>query len=225
MRRREVVAGLSGALAGALSNIKVFAADKPGACVLTPQTEDGPFYFDPRLHRVDITEGKPGVPLELVMRVVSVAGCSAIASARADVWQPDALGVYSGYDGQTGTGRERTLSAAGETFLRGTQFTDDTGAVCFKTIYPSWYTGRTPHIHFKVFVARDRVVTSQIYFPEEINEQIFGKIKPYRARDPVRGTFNHNDRYLNNGALGILCQIERRGDGYRATVDVGVAAG
>lgn len=224
MRRREVLAGLSGALAGALSNIEVFAADKPGACVLTPQTEDGPFYFDPRLVRADITEGKPGVPLELVLRVVSVAGCSPIARARADVWQSDALGVYSGYDKQTGTGTERTLSAVGQTFLRGTQFTDDAGSVRFKTIYPSWYTGRTPHIHFKVFVARDRVVTSQIYFPEEINDRIFGRIEPYKARDPVRGTFNHNDTYLGNGALGIMCDIEPRGAGYRATVDVGVAA-
>jgi protocatechuate 3,4-dioxygenase beta subunit len=226
MQRREVLAGLSGGvLAGALSNVRVFAADKPGACVLTPQTEDGPFYFDPKLVRADITEDRPGVPLELVLRVVFVAGCSAIARARADVWQSDALGVYSGYDKQTGTGQERTLSAVGQTFLRGTQFTDDNGAVRFKTIYPSWYTGRTPHIHFKVFVARNRVVTSQIYFPEEINEQIFGKIEPYRARDPLRGTFNHNDTYLNNGALGIMCDIERQGAGYRATVDVGVAAG
>jgi protocatechuate 3,4-dioxygenase beta subunit len=223
MRRREVLAGLGASVAGALSNIEVFAADAPGACVLTPQTEDGPFFFDPKLVRADITEGKQGMPLELVMRVVTVAGCSAIKSARADVWQPDALGLYSGYDKQTGTGVQRTLSATGKTFLRGTQFTNDAGAVSFTTIYPSWYTGRTPHIHFKVFLDRSRVITSQIFFPDDVNDQVFSAA-PYRARDPVRGTFNHNDTYLKNGTLGVLCQVSRHGAGYRATVDVGVAA-
>ena len=123
-----------------------------------------------------------------------------------------------------GTGEQRTVSATGQTFLRGTQFTGDAGSVSFTTIYPSWYTGRTPHIHFKVFLDRQRVVTSQIYFPDEINDQIFGKVAPYRPRDRARGTFNHNDTYLKNGDLGVLCRVDRHGAGFRASVDVGVAA-
>ena len=224
MRRRDVLVGLGAGVAGALPSFEAFAGDAPGACVLTPQTEDGPFYFDPTLVRADITEGKQGVPLDLVLRVVTVAGCSAIKGARADIWQVDALGIYSGYDKQTGTGEQRTVSATGQTFLRGTQFTGDAGSVSFTTIYPSWYTGRTPHIHFKVFLDRQRVVTSQIYFPDEINDQIFGKVAPYRPRDRARGTFNHNDTYLKNGDLGVLCRVDRHGAGFRASVDVGVAA-
>jgi protocatechuate 3,4-dioxygenase beta subunit len=208
-------------MAGVLPARQVFA-QATGACVLTPQTEDGPFYFDPKLVRADIKEDKQGVPLELVLRVVTVGDCSSISRVRADVWQVDALGVYSGYDRQTGTGEQRTLAAKGKTFLRGTQFTNDSGAVTFQTIYPSWYTGRTPHIHFKVFLTPTRVVTSQIFFPDEINNEIFGKIAPYRGRDPARGTFNTNDTYLRNGTLGVMCSIKRQGAGYHASVDVGV---
>lgn len=224
MQRREVVAGLSATLAGLAPAVDLFAQSaSAGACVLTPQTEDGPFYFDSKLVRADIREDKRGVPLQLVLRIVTAGDCSGIAKARADVWQTDALGVYSGYDKQTGTGEQRNISAKGTTFLRGTQFTDQAGQVTFQTIYPSWYTGRTPHIHFKVFLDRNRVVTSQIYFPDAVNEEVFGKVAPYRARDPKLGTFNHNDTYLANGALGVECRIARQAPGYRATVDIGVA--
>jgi hypothetical protein len=34
-------------------------------CVLTPEATEGPFYFDPKLVRSDITEGKRGPGLSL----------------------------------------------------------------------------------------------------------------------------------------------------------------
>lgn len=67
------------------------------------------------------------------------------------------------------------------------------------------------------------MVTLQTFFPDEISDQIFGKVAPYRARDRARGTFNHNDIYVRNGPRGALCKVGRQGSGYRATVDVGVA--
>ncbi|OKH59243.1 hypothetical protein NIES2130_10595 [Scytonema sp. HK-05] len=42
---------------------------KSKACVLTPQDVEGPYYFDPKLLRTDITEGKEGVPLKLKNKV------------------------------------------------------------------------------------------------------------------------------------------------------------
>ena len=32
------------------------------ACIVTPQSEEGPYYIDPKLVRADIAEGRPGVP-------------------------------------------------------------------------------------------------------------------------------------------------------------------
>jgi hypothetical protein len=47
------------------------AADQsPGQCRLLPQAVEGPFYFDPKLLRSDISEGRPGAPLQLQLRVI-----------------------------------------------------------------------------------------------------------------------------------------------------------
>ena len=68
----------------------------PNVCLLTPETTEGPYYIDPDLVRADITEGLPGVPLELVLQVVD-ADCGPVEGARVDVWHCDAAGNYSGY--------------------------------------------------------------------------------------------------------------------------------
>ena len=72
-----------------------------------------------------------------------------------------ALGLCSGYEKQSGVGGVSTKSAVGQQYLRGTQFTDQAGHVQFRTIFPSWYGGRTPHVHFKVFLGGSEVVASQ----------------------------------------------------------------
>src|SRR2546422_4873477 len=46
-------------------------------CTLTPEQIEGPFYLDQARIREDISEGKPGVPLDLVLRVLEAS-----ASAR-----------------------------------------------------------------------------------------------------------------------------------------------
>ncbi len=230
MRRREVIAGLSASLAASLPVAKSFAqadqsalstSEGAGACVLTITGDDGPFYFDPKLLRVNITEGKPGASLQLAIRVVEAGNCKEIVGARTDVWQADAMGLYSGYDKQTGVGAARTQSTLGQTFLRGTQLTGKDGAATFRTIYPSWYRGRTPHIHFKVFLGKQHVVTNQIIFPEDINDEVF-RSKPYNRHAHVRDTFNANDSYLKRDGSGVLCRIEKRDNGYRASLLVSV---
>jgi protocatechuate 3,4-dioxygenase beta subunit len=224
MQRREVIkAGLGASLAGAFPAAEVWgqAAGSVGACVLTIDGDDGPFYFDPKLVRTDIMEDKRGLPLELTMRIVSAGDCTAIKGARADVWQPDATGIYSGYEKQSGVGLSPPVSTKGQTFLRGTQFTDNDGAATFRTIYPSWYRGRTPHLHFKVYVGERDAVTNQIIFPEEINERVFAQ-SPYSDHKKVRDTFNADDTYLKRDGSGVMCRIEPSGKGYKASILVGL---
>ena len=74
--------------------------------------------FRSKLVRTDMTEGKPGAPLSLMLQVVEAENCASLKAVRVDVWNFDGLGVYSGY------ARQATGSTKGETFLRGTQFTD-----------------------------------------------------------------------------------------------------
>lgn len=180
-------------------------------CVVMPETTEGPFYVDPDLVRADITEGKAGVPVELLLQVVT-ADCEPVKDARVDVWHCDAEGNYSGF-GASGSGSKA--------FLRGTQFTDSEGIARFETIYPGWYPGRVTHIHYKVFLGERTVLTSQLFFPDEINERVYAGSAPYNAR-PASAATNASDwiaRRAGEGAVASLREKEKR---YTASLVVGI---
>ena len=217
-RRRAVIelAGIAIAAMGASSSVQ---AQTRGACVLTPEAGDGPFYLDPGLVRSDITSGKPGAPLALALQVVRAGDCATLGNARVDVWQADGVGLYSGYAQQPGVGGVSPQTVVGKQDLRGTQFTDVDGSVRFRTIFPSWYGGRTPHIHFKVFLGGNQVVASQIFFPDEVNNEVFTKWDPYREHVSKRTTFNNNDSIRQ----GVYSDVTRSGPSYSAKAVLVVA--
>ena len=68
-------------------------------CILTPEAVEGPFYFDPKLVRADITEGREGAPLALALQVVPATDCAAIKGVRVDLWHADGLGNAFGLSG------------------------------------------------------------------------------------------------------------------------------
>jgi protocatechuate 3,4-dioxygenase beta subunit len=55
--------------------------------------------------------------------------------------------------------------------LRGHQFTDSAGSYRLETIVPGVYPGRTRHIHVKVQAPGRAVLTTQLYFPGEPENQ------------------------------------------------------
>jgi protocatechuate 3,4-dioxygenase beta subunit len=195
----------------------------PGAhvCILTPQEEDGPFYFDAKLDRADITESKTGVPLGLTLQIVEARDCTPLKGARIDVWHADAIGYYSGERDQ---GDARDVSTTGQHFLRGSQVTNDDGQVSFTTVYPGWYKGRTAHIHCKVFLDDKNVLTTQIYFPDALSEFIYKNVKPYNTRKHERDTVNTTDYVLNKGGNDrtSFCNIKEEADRYLASLVIGV---
>jgi protocatechuate 3,4-dioxygenase beta subunit len=174
LTRREACAAAWIGVAGLVLGIsgRAGAEEQAGhsgakVCILTPEATEGPFYFDPKLVRSDITEGKRGAPLLLTLQTVEAKDCALLEGTRVDVWHADGLGLYSGY------ARQETGSTKGETFLCGTQFTGADGKMRYATIYPGWYPGRTPHIHFEVFIDNRNVITGQLYFPEHITEHVY----------------------------------------------------
>jgi protocatechuate 3,4-dioxygenase beta subunit len=183
--------------------------------MLYPQQTEGPFFLDDDLVRSDVTDGKPGTPLVLIVIVQSAAGCTPIAEAAVDIWQCDAGGVYSGFPGQLGG-----LDTTGQTFLRGTQLTDADGRVQFHTIYPGWYPGRTTHIHFKVRPTPTTEATSQLYFPEAITSDVY-TTTPYSARGQ-KDTSNAADG-VNQGYVPPLLAITKTATGYDGTLTITVA--
>lgn len=188
------------------------------ACEITPRQTEGPFYFDIGQVRRDIAEGKPGTPLLVVLNVVEAGSCEPIRDVLVDIWHTDAAGQYSGYPGQGDHGSD----TSGETFLRGRQVTDADGRVEFETIYPGWYPGRTVHIHFRAFTSEQRLIASQLYFPDDVSNAVF-EAAPYSARGPRRTT-NANDSVTrgDDARRELMGDISQDGDGYVVSLIVGV---
>lgn len=182
-----------------------------------PATTEGPFYLDPKLVRRDITESRPGVPLQLRMQVIT-AQCRPVEKARVDVWHCDAQGLYSGYMQQRPGMAGKTDN---ETFLRGTQTTDADGIVIFDTIYPGWYRGRTTHIHYKIFLDETTVLTSQIFFPDALSQYLYENAASYR-RGETRDTANVHDGIAEEAGEGAYCAIREQRDRYSAALVVGI---
>lgn len=210
--RRRTLVGLSSLVVAAIGGDRASAQDvRP--CTVTADAGEGPFYFDPKLLRTDITAGKPGAPLQLTLQVVRAGDCATLANARVDVWHADAVGLYSGYAKQSGVGGVAPETAVGQQYLRGTQVTDPGGHVEFRTIVPSWYGGRTPHVHVKVFLGGNEVVASQVFFPDTITREVFAEWDPYRAHASKRKVFNDNDPIRQ----GVFSEVARSGQAYSAT--------
>jgi protocatechuate 3,4-dioxygenase beta subunit len=221
LSRRAALIGLAASSSGLVGTPgRAATGQGAGVCLLTPRSIEGPFYLDPRLVRAEIGEGRPGARLGLRLRVVEAGPCTPIRDARVDVWHADAQGLYSGYTGQ---GDRERLSTVGQTFLRGTQFSDETGLVRFETIYPGWYPGRATHVHFKVLIERRTLLTGQMYFPDDVTSAIYGA-GAYGNRLFKRDTLNGNDFLLRreDPEGRSICRVAPSGDGYLAALTIGV---
>jgi protocatechuate 3,4-dioxygenase beta subunit len=160
--------------------------------------------------RRTITEGRPGVPLTLRLRVVDASSCRPIRNAAVDVWHADALGNYSGVGAQ-----------AGRTFMRGVQRTDANGLALFRTVYPGWYPGRTVHIHVMVHIGGNVVHTGQLYFADAVTDAVYRR-SPYRSR-PNRDVRTAADSIYRNGGRRSQLTLQRQATGaYLGAITMGV---
>jgi protocatechuate 3,4-dioxygenase beta subunit len=192
------VLGLAPAVAARAETAGLISTD---VCMLQKEVTEGPFYVDPKLLRADITEGKPGLPMQLRLQVVN-ADCTPVSGARVDIWHCDADGAYSGV-ANLGGGPDTT----GQTYLRGTLTTDATGTVAFQTIFPGWYSGRTTHVHYKIFLNDNTVLTSQIFFDEAVNQAIYDDHAAY-ARGSARDMMNADDSIASEAGDGAYAQVK-----------------
>ncbi|WP_430334430.1 protocatechuate dioxygenase [Rhodococcus sp. ACT016] len=268
--------------------------DQAPRCVMAVEETQGPYWFDVDSIRSDIREDRPGLELDLAMRVQDLTNCSAdgsatgVANAVVEIWHCDAGGVYSGFESgsvaanqgggmggpdgsmggpggamgqppqggppggpggqppqggpggeppQGGPGGMGAMSGSGETsngsysvgdqeaattddgtYLRGAQTTDANGIVRFTTIFPGWYTGRTVHIHLKVHVDKKTVLTTQLFFDDALNDEIFSTISPYTDHTG-RDTRNDTDGIFDKAGLMVT---SRQSDRMLAAINLGV---
>jgi protocatechuate 3,4-dioxygenase beta subunit len=197
---------------------------------LSPEQVEGPFYSTGGEYRSNLREGLSGQKLDLTITVVNAENGEPIAGADVDFWQCDATGHYSGYDvdpddlpkditnGQVATNDE--------TFLRGRLTTNAEGQVTFQTIYPGWYRLRTPHVHLKILEGENCNTTTQLYFPEDINQELYQA--PEYARNAEQDTFNNTDPVIANtpgNMESLWVNIEKRPDVYIGNATLAIIPG
>jgi protocatechuate 3,4-dioxygenase beta subunit len=195
------------------------------SCVLIPEETVGPYPLFTDIAsastytREDITEGRTGVPLQLLLTIVNVtASCAPITNALVYVWHCDKDGVYSGYS----QGGSNTI---GETFCRGVQMTDSSGLARFTTIYPGWYSGRITHVHFRVYLGNSLEATSQLAFPQDITRTVYAS-SLYAARGQNTSVTSFGaDNVFSDGEQYQLCTMTQNAStgGYDAALTVGIA--
>ena len=178
--------------------------------MLAPEQTEGPYYIEAERVRRNITEGRPGTPLRLRLRVVNASRCRPIRGAAVDIWHCDASGLYSGF----GDASDK------RSFMRGVQRTDARGYATFLTVYPGWYQGRTVHIHVKVHVGGNVVHTGQLYFPDAVTDAVYRDV-PYSAR-PNRPTRNPDDAIYRNGGSKSRLSLRRSGTGWLGAITMGI---
>lgn len=122
-----------------------------------------------------------------------------------------ARGTGETSDGSYSQGVTEADAADDGTYLRGAQVADAHGIVQFTTLYPGWYRGRTVHIHLKVHVDRANVLTSQLFFDDDLSESVY-TAAPYGVHTG-RDTHNADDSIFEaSGALTVAPTT----DGYLA---------
>lgn len=195
--RRDIILkaiGAAGFLGLAKSGTGVALAQTSPSLVLTPEMTEGPYWVDGQLNRSDLLYDpttqtiQTGFLLLLNINVYSeVDGkLSPLQGLYVDLWSANANGVYSD---------EAVEGTSGQLWLRGYQVTDANGYVHFLTIYPGWYSGRTPHVHCRVRREVDGQTTynftTQFFFDESITKAVY-LTSPYNNR-PGQDTFNSTD--------------------------------
>lgn len=200
-------------------------------CTLTKEMTEGPYYLDGQLVRADVTEGKAGAPLKLVLTVVDDDTCAPISNALVEIWHCDALGEYSGFVGNNGHSEPDD-----GTFLRGGVLTNTSGVANITTIYPGWYRGRCVHIHVKVhtgvtltsdgsFTGGRELHTGQLFCSETITTAM-ARVSPYSTNTVTRTTLAQDSIYDDGGASSGLLTLTALGSttsaGYTGTLTLGV---
>jgi protocatechuate 3,4-dioxygenase beta subunit len=140
----------------------------------TPSQTEGPYFTPNSPQRASLLEAGMGGQRLVVAGTVLTTDCRPVQRALLDFWQADDAGEYDnqGYR------------------LRGHQFSDADGAWRLETVVPGLYTGRTRHIHVKVQAPDGPVLTTQLYFPGEPDNDRDGIFSPELVLGDVRDTGN-----------------------------------
>ena len=162
--------------------------------VLTPAQTEGPFYPDKLpldtdndlIVLNDSLTSAVGEVTYLSGRVLDARG-EPVRGALVEIWQCDNAGAYLHSGSSNKEKQDRNFQGFGR-FLTGS-----TGEYYFRTIRPVSYPGRTPHIHYMVYVGQKVPLVTQCYIkghPGNERDGPWKSIKNPKARDMITVAFN-----------------------------------
>ena len=150
----------------------------------TIRQTDGPFFKPRSPERGDLREpGAEGRQFELSGFALT-RSCRPLRGAVVDLWHADEKGEYDNVGFR----------------YRGHVITGPDGAFRFRTIVPAVYSGRTRHYHVKVQAPGSRLLTTQLYFPNEpanFRDGLFQRELLMRVADAGDGLAGRFDFVLN----------------------------
>lgn len=199
--RRSLLGGIAGLMGTST------LCTKAAAAVLTPSATEGPYYPTPATRTPDIDNDLvkiKGLVEEAGGEVFTLRGTTTgsdgqpLAGHRIEIWQCDMDGNYMHPRDRRSVNFDQAFQGFGH------DITDDGGNYVFRTIKPTIYPGRTPHIHVKVFDGNRELLTTQFYIKDD----------PNNARD---GLFN---RMSNVEANAVSMEFVQGETGTEATINI-----
>jgi protocatechuate 3,4-dioxygenase beta subunit len=183
-QRRRLLQALTG---GALALATPLA--RGAAFIATPPQAKGPFYpldlpldQDNDLVRVSGQTGVAhGVILDVYGRLLDEAG-RPLSGVQLEIWQVNGYGRYH----HPGDDRDLPWDPAFQGF--GRTVTDAKGGYRFRTVRPTAYPGRAPHIHFALSDSRFATFYTQMYVagaPENTGDFLLRSVRDRKARDSL----------------------------------------
>jgi protocatechuate 3,4-dioxygenase beta subunit len=170
---------LSSADAGLAQELAATPSCRDGDEPTVRETE-GPFFKPRSPERSDLREpSSAGRQFELSGFVLT-RSCRPLSQAVVDLWHADEKGEYDNVGFR----------------YRGHVITGPDGAFRFRTIVPALYSGRTRHYHVKVQALGSRLLTTQLYFPNEpanLRDSLFQRellMRVAEAGDDLAGRFD-----------------------------------
>lgn len=166
--RRNVIAGLAATLS------TIAAAPKLAAAALTPRAAEGPFYPTSGMRTADIDNDlvkvaggvrEAGGDIMILKGFVTEHAGKPLGGLRVEIWQTDMNGKYM----HPGDNRSLPHDPAFQGF--GHDMTAKDGAYRFRTIKPTLYPGRAPHIHVKVLNGTSELLTTQFYIKDHASNE------------------------------------------------------
>ena len=159
------------------------------ALSLTPHQTEGPFYPDRMpldtdndlIILNDSLTPAVGTVAYLSGKVTDIKG-NPLRNSLVEIWQVDNNGVYLHTRGGSRAKLDSNFQGYGR-FL-----TDSKGNYFFRTLKPSPYSGRTPHIHMAISAKGQQRFTTQCYIkgePRNQNDFILERVKDRKARESL----------------------------------------